>query len=236
MVAAMTDERLCLLDPRHHYQRAHVCDHCRTWLAELLTDIATLYAQIPDALTHGTGSGGQRVSGSFEAPLPLRVDILDLTLPANQGARRLCARGYLGLDDDQVGTLSASTILDTWARDWLTYDIPGHLPRPTVPILVAWLRVRVEDACNVHPGIDEFAGEMRDLRDALRRATGGATIRPQRCDGVPCRRCDLLTLVRLADGSGDIECANPECRAIMRAGEYLTWCRLVSASIKEAAA
>jgi len=232
----MSDERLCLLDPRHHYQRAHVCDHCRTWLGELLADIATLYAQIPDALTHGTGSGGQRVSGSFEPPLPLRVDILDLTLPANQGARRLCARGYLGLDDDQVGTLSASTILDTWARDWLTYDIPGHLPRPTVPILVAWLRVRVEDACNVHPGIDEFAGEMRDLRDALRRATGGATIRPQRCDGVPCRRCDLLTLVRLADGSGDIECANPECRAIMRPQDYATWVALVAADVRQHAA
>ena len=44
-------EHACLLDARHHYQRAHVCDHCRTWLDELLSDIANLYAQIPDVLS-----------------------------------------------------------------------------------------------------------------------------------------------------------------------------------------
>jgi hypothetical protein len=232
----MSDERLCLLDARHHYQRAHVCDHCRTWLDELLAEIANLYRQIPDVLTHGTGNAGQRVTGSFEPPLPLRVDILDLTLPANQGARRLYARGLLGLDDDQTGTLSASTILDTWARDWLTYGLAGWLPPATVPALVAWLRVRLDRACDLHPAIDEFADEMRDLATALRRATGGATIRPQRCDGVPCRRCDLLTLVRLADGSGDIECANPECRAIMRPQDYATWVALVAADARQHAA
>lgn len=231
----MTDERLCLLDPRHHYVRAHVCDSCRTWLDGLLGEIANLYGQVTEALAHGSGGGSQRVSGSHEPPLPLRVDILDLTLPANQGARSLNARGALGLDDDQIGTLSAATILDTWARDWID-SLPKmgeHLPAATVPALVAWLRIRVNDACDKHPAIDEFVDEMRDLAAALRRATGGVNPRPQPCDGVPCRRCDLLTLVRLADGSGDIECANPECKALMRPGDYVTWVALVAADVRQ---
>jgi hypothetical protein len=228
----MTDERLCAICQRRHYERAHVCEPDRHWLDELLGEIANLYTDLPYAL-QPTGNTGQRVTGSRTPPLPLRVDILDLTLPANQGARALYARGLLGLDEDQTGTLSVATILDTNVRDWLTHT-PGHRPHPTVPALAHWLRVRVTWACDHHPAVDEFASEMRELASALRRATGRTPLRPQPCEGVPCRRCDLLTLVRLADGSGDIECANPDCRLVLRADEYQVWCRLSAAALKVA--
>lgn len=224
----------CLICQRRHYERAHVCEPDRRWLDELLGEIANLYTDLPYALSP-SGNPGQRVTGSRTPPLPLRVDILDLTLPANQGARALYARGLLGLDEDQTGTLSVATVLDTWARDWLTYGTAwGRLPQPTVRALIGWLRVRTTWACDHHPAVDEFAGEMRELASALRRATGRTPLRPQPCEGVPCRRCDLLTLVRLADGSGDIECANPDCKLIMRADEYAQWTRLSAAALRVA--
>lgn len=227
----MTEEHLCVIDQKRHYDRAQVCEPCRRRLDSILHDIATLWPHIPAAMHPGSNGAGQRVSGSREAPLPLRVDVLDLTMPAREPTPTPQARRW---PEDHTGAMSAATVLDQWARDWLSYGAPGRLPEPDVGPLVSWLRVRLEWACDHHPAIDEFAGELRDLLSTLRRTVGGTSPKPQRCDGVPCRRCDLLTLFRLVDGSGDIECGNPACRAIMRADEYATWCRLSAVPAKEA--
>jgi len=78
-------EHLCVIDQRRQYERAAVCNGCRTWLDRTLVEIVELYALLPANLLPGQAHG-QRVSGSREAPLPLRVDPLDLMMPAATGA------------------------------------------------------------------------------------------------------------------------------------------------------
>lgn len=166
-----------------------------------------------------------RVSGSTpEPPAPTPLGALDLTLPAREASRALYARGQLGLDPDQVGTLSAATILDTWVRDWRGTLWPDHtLPVPTVAALVGWLRLRVEDACDQHPAVDDFAAEIRELRGSLRGALGDVDAQPEtdQFEGVACRRCDLRGVLLRRPGDIYIECGN--CGLLYSDDEYEAW-------------
>lgn len=83
----MTDQPTgnCVICQRRRYERANVCDPDRSWLPKVLTEIVELYALLPANLMPGQAQG-QRVSGSREAPLPLRVDPLDLGMPARAAA------------------------------------------------------------------------------------------------------------------------------------------------------
>lgn len=165
-----------------------------------------------------------RVSGSHEPPAPTSLDRIDLTLPARPETRPLFARGVLGLDDDQTGHLSTATVLDTWARDWRDSMWPEqNLPAPTVPELVRWLRDRADDACNLHPAIDEFAAEVKDLRYAMRRQLGETAAQPEteRYRGVTCQKCDLRGFLMRKPGSRYIECR--ACGLLMTDSEYEDW-------------
>lgn len=165
-----------------------------------------------------------RVSGSKERPAPTSLERIDLMLPARQSTRTLFARGVMGIDDDQVGTLSAATILDTWVRDWRDSLWPDHqLPASSVPDLALWLRNRVDEACDKHPAIDEFAAEMKDLRYALRRQLGETEAQPETepYKGVACQKCDLRGVLMRKPGSEYIECRS--CGALMTDAEYAYW-------------
>lgn len=165
-----------------------------------------------------------RVSGSAEPAAPAPLDALDLTLPARQATRSLFARGALGLDPDQVGTLSVATILDTWVRDWRDTLWPDHsLPTPTVADLTVWLRNRVDDVCNQHPAVDEFAAEIRELRSALRGVLGETEAQPEtdRYEGISCRRCDLRGVLMRRPGDTYIECGN--CGVLSTEEELADW-------------
>jgi hypothetical protein len=65
------------------------------------------------------------------------------------------------------------------------------------------------------------------LRSSLRAAAGQTEPKPEPCEGVPCRRCDLITLYR--QPGGDITCINPDCQAILRDDEYREWVKQVAA-------
>jgi len=215
-------EHLCVIDQRRQYERAAVCNGCRTWLDRTLVEIVELYALLPANLLPGQAHG-QRVSGSREAPLPLRVDPLDLMMPARVGIVHDVWR-------DQTGQVSVATILDLWVRDWRDVRDRGEgLPTPTVLELTRWLGNRLEWACDDHPAVDEFANEMRDLRRILRSFVGVNEIRPEHLD-VPCRRCDLLDLHRLP-GEDRVECGS--CGCLMTEAEFTTWTRLLAAHLKE---
>jgi hypothetical protein len=82
-------EHLCVVcpqlrpgDPRI-YERANVCDGCRSRLRALLAELVEHYAAV--RLTKPSG-GGVKVSGSRTPPLPLAVDALDITMPARHTA------------------------------------------------------------------------------------------------------------------------------------------------------
>ena len=158
-------EHLCCICQRRQYERASVCNGDRLWLDRTLTEIVELYALLPANLLPGQAHG-QRVSGSREAPLPLRVDPLDLMMPARVGIVHDLWR-------DQTGQVSVATILDLWVRDWRDVRDRGEgLPVPTVLELTRWLGNRLDWACDDHPAVDEFAGEMRRLRGGLAAVVG----------------------------------------------------------------
>lgn len=207
-------EHTCVICQRREWERAMVCEGDRTQLDALLAAVVDLYAQLPDELLPGAG-GGERVAGTREAPLPLRVDVLDLTLPAHQGSRGPMARGVLGLDDDQVGDLSVATELETWARDWA--ELRGErVPEPYVASMVTWLRIRLDWACDEHPAVDEFAASVRELVGRLRGVFGQAPERPTLL-GVPCPSCDMVATYR---EPGDERTHCGACGRIMEAEVY----------------
>lgn len=189
-------------------------------------------AHLP-TLANGARIGGDIVSGSREAPVPVNLDLIDLTLPARQGSRAPFARGVLGLDDCQTGHLSAGTILDTIARTWISepWCKAGHLPVPTVPALGQWLTRWMSQACDRHPAIDEDARDLRELRGTLRAVLGDHDPRPEHM-GAPCPGCDLLTLIR-RPGEDKVECANDDCRRVLTASEYEQWSRMTVAAERE---
>lgn len=161
-----------------------------------------------------------RVTGTRPAREPTSLDRVDLTYRVNHEARRLLARGALGLDDDQVGHLSAATILDGWVRDWATYRDDGP-PTPSVRRLAGWLLDRLDWACRTHPALDEFAEDLRELRGTLDAMCGHFDAPPETLSA-PCWGCGWLTLIR--DGDAErVLCAAPstrECSRLMTDDDY----------------
>jgi endogenous inhibitor of DNA gyrase (YacG/DUF329 family) len=138
--------------------------------------------------------GGARVHAAPASSPPLSLDAVDLTSRVNHEARRLLARGVLGLDDDQVGHLSAATILHGWVRDWADIRREGE-PMPVVREMCRWLADRLDWAAARHPALDEFAGEVLELRGVLTALTGRGEPPPETLSA-PCPSCGLLSLYR----------------------------------------
>lgn len=152
-----------------------VCTRCRGRVDGNLGGIVDMYATLPEHMERGRAPG-QRVSGSREAPLPLLVDALDLSMPAPTG-RRLWTHVR---DDrgDQGGRPSVAGVLDSWVREWRSLRaMREHAPVPTVAELVGWLRNRLDWVCDRDDAddvyaISDFAAEMRELHSALRAVCG----------------------------------------------------------------
>lgn len=225
---SVTDEPsgTCVACSRRDPEVGQVCPGCRSRLANWLREIPNLYADLlarDDVLRSAGGFGW--VSGTHEAPVPIRVDAVDLTLPA---------RGPVSdADHDQIGHLSVAAVLDSWMRDWREHrDVGEGLPDPQVPVLCRWLGDRLDDACDSHPAVDEFAAELADLRRALYGVLGLFDV-PDYKQGVPCRACDMLALVRRS-GSDFIECEG--CGLLLSPQEYADWTALQAAHLKGRAA
>jgi hypothetical protein len=208
-------------DPAPEVETGQVCTGCIRRIAADLADIPQLYAHI--TLTPARRAAGPRVTGSHDAPLPLNVDALDLTLPARAGT----IHDRYG---DQTGHQSVAAVLDDWVRDWRDQRGRGEgLPVSTVGVLVGWLTVRLDEACVDHPAIDEFAADMRRLRRTLRQVGGDGPERPERLPA-PCPRCDLLALVR---EGGYVTCRN--CPEWLDEDGYAEWTRQLAGRMRRAA-
>lgn len=213
----------CVVCQRREAERPMVCQPCRTGLAHDLAEVGRLWALLPAALEPGV-STGQRVSGSREASLPLRIDPLDLSLAA--GVPEPVTDPYR----DQCGFRPVAGVLDSWARDWQESLWPDHrLPVPTVPSLVGWLSDRLGVVCDRHPAVDEFAAEIRATLAQLRHVHGLVPPEPERIRDVECDRCDRRLLYRRQDGSGDVECHNRACGRVMTAADYTAWTKRLAA-------
>ena len=199
----------CVVCQRRTPERPMVCDGCRRRIDVDLSEIVDLYALLPTALEPGP-STGQRVSGSREAPLPLRVDPLDLALPVrNPGPVR---------DDARLQTGHQPVAVRLWwiVDDWRSVRGQGERqPEPTVVTLTGWLRHRLDWACDHHPAIDEAAAELRTMTGELRAVLGRSELRHRL--PAPCPDCDMLTLYR-DDGSDYVECGS--CHRLWTEDEY----------------
>lgn len=173
-----------------------------------------------------------RVSGSHERPIPIDATALDLKAAARFTGN---SRGVADWPEDQVGQLSVATVLDEWIRDVRSKIYPGLLlPPATIEEMVTWLRTpvgdersRIDDICDLHPQVADFAAAVQILRGSLRAATGETEPKPQRCPHVECKQCDLLMLFK--HPGGDVVCANPACQAVLRPEEYDEWAKTVVA-------
>lgn len=83
----MTEEQSgsCVLCWRRDPYFPPACDLCRSRLASRLWELRDLASLLPAALSPGRGEP-QRVSGTRDAPLPLRVGALDRAAPARDGS------------------------------------------------------------------------------------------------------------------------------------------------------
>lgn len=204
-----------------------VCPGCRSRLSGWLRELPNLYADLEarDDVLRSSGGFGW-VSGTHEAPVPIRVDATDLTMPARRGA-------VVDADHDQIGHLPVAAILDSWADDWRMHRRRGEgPPEPLVPTLCRWLGDRLEDAADDHPAIGDFADELRGIRSVLYGQLGLFDV-PDYKQGVKCRSCDALDLVRHS-GSEFVECNS--CGLLLSPSEYSDWTGLLAAEAKRRAA
>jgi len=232
----VTDLLLCVtcpvLRPKGEPRRPNnpmVCDGCATQMATELSQVVDLYATVAGQLAPGQ-SAGERVGGTREPPLPLRVTPLDLTMPPRRLSLTAQARAH---PDDQVGVLSVASELDFWAQDWrAARDMREVGPGPTVVEIVGWLSNRLDWAQRHYPVIDEYAADVHRLIRILRTATGmGALVHYL---AAPCPTCDLVALVR-EDGADYVECRN--CHRLWTEEEYRRLCVILAAesAVRESA-
>lgn len=154
---------------------------------------------------------GPPVTGTREPAAPIPLDRVDLTLPSRGG---VVSDPY----GDQTGHNPLASSLDSWVADWRGLRGLGEgPPASTVPALAAWLGepVRIEWACDHHPAVDEYAGEMSRLIAVMRAVLGLNDPRPVLCEGVACPRCERRTLYR---GDEYVECAG--CGRLFTEAEY----------------
>jgi hypothetical protein len=188
----------CPLCYRRDPREGAACDPCRNRLAAALWEIRDLHTLLGAALSPGQ-SGGQRVSGSREAPLPLSVRALDLAGPARREVEGVSDAGR-----DQAGGWSVAAILDSWARDWAPM-LDEPLPRPDVPALVSWLSRHLKWALDEHPAVDDFNHEVIALLYGLRSLLNVSRQPIYLTD--PCPSCAHTALKR-DPGGGDVECGH----------------------------
>jgi hypothetical protein len=165
---------------------------CRLCVERVATNLKALagatglYAQLADALHPGSSSGGPAVSGSRTAPLPLRLEVLNLQTE----------RGPI------LGPLEG------WVRDWETFgratvNEAGTLQQ-RLDHAVQTLRFNLNWAAADHPAFADFADELHVIVRRCRTATGAEKppVRvPVAChcgqilrvsldmDGIECRHC-----------------------------------------------
>ncbi|MEU7032695.1 hypothetical protein ABZ958_03290 [Streptomyces sp. NPDC046237] len=148
----------CAYDLRDDELGRLLCSRCEDRVGQQLAAIQGprgLYAQLAHHLQRGSGSGGPAVSGSKNAPAPLRVDILSLQ----------CAGGPI------LGPL------ETWVRDWETHRHAelneGGTLQQRVDHACRTLRFNLSWAAGNHPAADAFADEVALIHRTLQGITAG---------------------------------------------------------------
>ena len=197
-----TAPRTCTIDGRDlhmHETGRHACTPCTHRMAGWLTELPNQLVVLRASNTPERGSG-PRVSRSRTAPIPPRLDVLNLLGPS-------APAGTVNPDsppEDQIGDEPLHETLYRWVarvRDARRLTGPTGLVPET---LAAWLEPHL-DWCAGRPWV---AAMYADLDQMMRKVWGVTSDRPRRhAITRPCPRpeCDSFALVHV-DGERYIEC------------------------------
>lgn len=234
----------CVIDYQKRESDTQVCDGCRRRLGENLRELVDAYAILATeermmAMDAGPVPGqaaGERVSGTGEPTVPANLDRLDLLASARAGNLRAHVRGLLG-DDTQIGHLPIATQLATWVRDWHTqpWMRGDQTPQLAVSSMVSWFLIWLEDACDNHPAIDEFASDVDLMLWACRALAKDKPQRREVLKAVPCSTPDCDGLL-LHDPSSQYWAECCLCHRLWTEPEYREWVGLVAAHATRPAA
>ena len=189
-------------DQPTHADIGRLCYACWTRLRSQLCALPAVAGWLHVFLAAG-GAAGERVSGSREDPIPLRVDILDLIGPvAPNPSLPVIAEARVG-GSDQAGDPSILDELRAWAEQVEAETGEAWEDRRTVTGAVTYLTGRLSWIVE-QPWVDEFDARIRDLSTRAHRvAPWRAEIRR---DPTPCETCGRRAIViHLAEGHSRCE-------------------------------
>ncbi|MFF9210463.1 MULTISPECIES: hypothetical protein [unclassified Streptomyces] len=189
----MNETKTCAVCDRA--SETHTCISCRSRIRGLLAALPEQYVFLAMSRQREQGGGGDgRSSTRLHAPLPGRLDTLNLIGPY--------ARQSVTDAEDQVGDVPVLAVLETWCQ--VVTEERGltpakvHVSSLTNRLLthLGWI---VEQ-----PWVADFELELREL---MRAVKGITRTEPRRVPlPVLCPSCDALTLVREDHSGWAAEC------------------------------
>jgi hypothetical protein len=242
--AAWAEEAsFCLRDYRH--------------VARCLDELPEKYVDLRSQLGSKTPQGDDRVSGSRTPPVPVRLDfdelIRDMLLILCSWEEQLRSAAQLTPLDTAMSRHRRDEVALPAAVALLTAHFDRLLVLPPAPMRrIRSMRSAAElpegTLGLVHPAggyaevILDLSGadaglELISLHYRCRSALRQTSAPPEKLDGIPCRRCDMLSLERAAPPRAPdapeywSECA--QCGQLMSREEYVNWVKLYAAWVNE---
>ena len=166
----------CHRELRNDELRQYACNLCADRIDSHLGAIPRLFARLGEHLERGAAATGPAVSGSKTAPIPCRIDVLNLRTAA--------------------GPVLAP--LETWVRDWAEAGYAEIGERGTAAARVTHacgtLRFNLSRAVAEHPAVEEMAGEVASIWRTLSRIVEGETAPRRIAVTCPCQQTLRITL------------------------------------------
>jgi hypothetical protein len=197
------------------------CEPCARHLRSELADFPELAARLLLEVENATTASTEHVSGSRERPIHGREK-------------------YVFCIDDIVA------VLTYWAEaireDRDLAPPPARRPRgAAITADTRLLLIHFDWMMAEHPEpaqSTEFGNDVFRLHRHAARLTRTDDVRAKRCDGIPCRQCDLVTLERELDwqgrATGYVLCRS--CGTLLKEDEYERWVKLAAQPFKKRAA
>jgi hypothetical protein len=163
-----------------------VCSPCVDRMRATLRAIPAALVVLREGSMQRERTGETGRAGTREAPLPCRIDTLNLIGPAATGTVH-------DPHGDQIGQRPISDVLGSWVRLVCEERRINGPERWTEVALSGWLASQLGFAAT-QGWVAEMAGELRDLTWAIK---GIARVEVRtRAISRPCPRCQMMTLSR----------------------------------------
>lgn len=186
-------------DSRIEARTGYMCSNCRNRLSSLLVQMPSLATWLHENIAP-SGGAGERVSGTREEPIPLRIDILDYVGPsssreisATEINRRRALDGLHPIDPpEQFGEASLLDVIASWALLVSEERYDDWPPKDDLATLCNWLHSQL-DWIVCQPWVDEMLVHLGDVSQKAERLAPRdpemKRLKP------PCPSCNVLGLV-----------------------------------------